>query len=78
MAVKISTETEPWKMAVNTVADMWAAYHFVDPLVTAEQPEIAAAMVKIWSMMKKNPIRDGISRRERVRKMQLDAAPSKM
>lgn len=78
--VKMSTDTDPWNIAVSTVATMWVPYHLLLPApeLAAAQPETAPAMVRMWSKMRKNPHRDGMRRRERVRKMQLEAAPRSM
>lgn len=65
-------------MAVKTVKTMWAEYHRFVPEETAAQPETAPAMVRTWRRMRKKPHREGKRRSERVRKMQLEAAPNKM
>lgn len=57
---------------------MWAAYHRFEPAETALQPEMAPAMVTMWRRTRSAPATEGKRRRESVRKMQLEAAPSKM
>ncbi|MFS7988772.1 hypothetical protein Hanom_Chr11g01038841 [Helianthus anomalus] len=57
---------------------MWTAYHLLEPADTAVHPEMAPAMVMMWRRTSRAPAMDGMRRRERVRKMQLEAAPSKM
>lgn len=76
--MKIRTEIEPWKMAVRTVAAICAPYHRVPPVLAAWHPAKAPRMVRRWRMMKKKPQSDGIRRRERVRKMQLEADAKSM
>lgn len=65
-------------MAVRTVATMWAAYHLLVAVEAAAQPVIAPAMVKMWRRIRKKPHTEGTKRRERVKKMQLEAAPKRM
>ncbi|KAG0485101.1 hypothetical protein HPP92_009180 [Vanilla planifolia] len=73
--VNTSKATEPCKMAVSTVATMWAPCHFRAEEFATAQPETAPAMVSEWRRMRRNPTAEGMRRRERVRKMQLEAAP---
>jgi len=74
VVAKMSTETDPWNTAVSTVATAWKAYQRWDPA----HPVTAPAMVVMWRRMKRRPTTEGRSLRERVRKMQLEAAPRRM
>ena len=78
VVVKIRTDTDPWKTAVRTVATMWNAYHLWDPLEEEADPETAPAIVMTWSRIRRSPTAEGTRRSERVRKMQLEAAPRRM
>lgn len=53
-------------------------YHFPALEEAAAQLEISPTMVIMWRRIRKKPQRDGNRQRERVRKMQLEAAPSRM
>ena len=62
-------------MAVRTVKTMWTPYQRPVAAEAMTQPEIAPAMVNAWRKMMKKPQTEGRRRRDRVRKMQLVAAP---
>ena len=60
---------------------MWTPYQRPEEVEEREEavhPETAPAMVRTWRRMRKKPQREGTRRRERVRKMQLEAAPKRM
>lgn len=76
--MKMSIEIEPSKMAVTTVTTMWAAYHRLVAEEATWQARTATQMVRTWRRMRKKPKREGRRRRERVRKMKLEAAARRM
>ncbi|KAH0460912.1 hypothetical protein IEQ34_008487 [Dendrobium chrysotoxum] len=62
-------------MAVRAAAAVWAACERSEEATGEAAAEAAAMAVSEWREIRRRPQGEGRRRRERVRKMQLEAAP---
>ena len=65
-------------MAVRTVKTIWTPNQRPVAAAAMAQPDTAPAIVKAWRKIMKKPHTEGMRRRDRVRKMQEEAAPRRM